>query len=138
MRFLKTSIAALTMMLLLSFNAFSQQANKEITRMLEDKQKREALFSVILNNDQLKEELMKRMMADKEGSGMMMNHMMHQAKNDSTMCKKMCSMMMDSDKMMNMMDDMKNNSSPKDTGNKEGNSHMQHHMDDKHKGKKKH
>lgn len=165
MKNLKTATAILTLVLLVSFNAFAQQINREVTRMLEDKQKREALFSAILNNEEMKQELMKRVMADKNQSGMMMQNMMNQAKSDSSMCnmmvqdghmmdmmmsnmmdgaekdpamcKKMCAMMMDSDKMMNMMENMKNNEGRQGSGNTEEKNHMQHHMDDQHKGKKK-
>lgn len=168
MKNLKTATSILTLVLLVSFNAFAQQTNREVTRMLEDKQKREALFSAILNNEEMKQELMKRMMADQNQSGMMQN-MMNKAKSDSSMCnmmghmmmqdghmmdmmmsnmvdgaekdpamcKKMCAMMKDSDKMMNMMENMKNNEGRQGSGNTEEKNHMQHHMNDQHKGKKK-
>lgn len=84
------------------FSAFAQRSNS-MAKMLEDKQKKEALFSAILNDKELREDLMKRMMADKESSRMMMQSMMNESKEDSSMCNMMGHMMMQDGHMMDMM-----------------------------------
>ncbi len=51
------------------------------------------------------------MMKDNHMQDMMMGKMMDGASKDDGMCKKMCMMMMDNDRMMNMMDKMKDEKS---------------------------
>ena len=145
-RFIKFSL--LTGIVLVSiFNSDLQAQDKsEAQAMLQNKEKKEQVFNAIIDNPELKKEMMQRMMksAKKDSSAcemmsnmmmddnhmmdMMMSGMMDKAESDDGMCKKMCMMMMESDKMMNMMDGMKDK---KQKGRKENNEkpNMEEHMD---------
>ena len=63
---------------------------------------------------------------------MMMSGMMDKAESDDGMCKKMCMMMMDNDKMMNMMDGMKD-TKQKGSEKNMGKSSMEQHMNEHNK-----
>lgn len=146
---MKKSITALVVVLITSLNLFAQKRN-DVEKMLADEQKKEAIFSAIMNDEELRKDLMQRMMGKAENDSsmcrmmdgmmmedghmmdMMMGNMMDKAEKDPSMCKKMCMMMMDSDKMRNMMDNMKNNEKPAEPGNRKGKNNMQNHMDDMH------
>ncbi len=141
-------MAALTVAVMISTNLYAQD-NKEASKMLEDKQKKEQVFSAILQDPDLKKEMMQRMMKDVEKDSssckmmgsmmmgddhmmdMMMSNMMDKAGEDDGMCKKMCMMMMDSDKMMDMMDTMKKDQ-PNDGGGKKTKSNKKDHLDSMH------
>lgn len=100
---IKKSFLALTVVLATSFNIFAQQNKDAAVKMLEDEQKKEAIFSAIMNDKQLKEDFMIRMMADKGSRNMMMKNMMNKIEKDSSMCMMMGSMMMEDGHMMDMM-----------------------------------
>ena len=149
---MKKSITALVVVLITSLNLFAQQRN-DVEKMLADEQKKEAIFSAIMNDEELREDLMQRMMNKAENDSsmcsmmggmmtenghmmdMMMGNMMDKAEKDPAMCKKMCMMMMDSDKMMDMMNKMKNNEEPAESGNSQGKNNMQNHREDMHQSK---
>ena len=150
----RKAITALVVVMISSLSLFAQQRN-DVEQMLADEQKKEAIFSAILNDDELRKDLMQRMMNKAENDtsmcnmmggkmmedghmmDMMMGNMMDKAEKDPAMCKKMCMMMMDSDKMMDMMDNMKNNEEPAEPGNKQGKTNMHKHMEDMHQRKNK-
>lgn len=145
---IKNTVAALTVAVMISTNLYAQN-NKEASKMLEDKQKREQIFRAILQNPDLKKEMMQRMMKDAEQDSssckmmgsmmmdddhmqdMMMSNMMDKAGENDGMCKKMCMMMMDNDKMMNMMDEMKKDQ-PNDGESKKNKSNKTDHLNSKH------
>lgn len=123
--------------------------------MLADEQKKEAIFSAIMNDEDLREDFMQKMMnkaksdlsmcnmmggmmmKDEHMMDMMMENMMDKAEEDPAMCKKMCMMMMNNGKMMDMMDNMKNKEEPAKSGNDSEKTNMQNHMEDMHKSKSK-
>ncbi|WP_156100665.1 hypothetical protein [Gillisia sp. Hel_I_29] len=116
----------------------AQEKDSAMKMMMQDNQKKEQVYTAIMENPELKKEMMQRMMKDakkdstsckmmgdmmmKDGhmKDMMMGEMMDGASEDDGMCKKMCMMMMDNDKMMNMMDKMKDEKSmaPKNKNDK--------------------
>lgn len=146
---IKNTIVALIVAIMISTNLYAQD-NKEASKMLKDKQKKEQVFSAILNDPGLKKEMMQRLMKDAEKDSsscemvgkmmmdddhmqdMMMCSMMDKANEDDPMCKKMCMMMMDNDKMMNMMDNMKDKKSKEGEKDKKEKSCMENHMDNRH------
>ena len=71
------------------------------------------------------------MMEDAHMMDMMMSGMMDKAGSDDSMCKKMCRMMMDNDKMMNMMVEIKDKKS-KEVEKKKEKSGMDKHMENQH------
>jgi hypothetical protein len=145
----KNILPALIVSVMLISTNLNAQDNKEVSTMLEDKQKKEQVFSAIMQDPDLKKEMMKRMMKDAKNDSssckmmgnmmmddehmqdMMMSSMMDKAGEDDGMCKKMCMMMMDNDKMMNMMDKMKSHP-PKNKDDKTGKTNMKYHSDYKH------
>ena len=145
---LKNTIAALSIAVMISSNLYAQDS-KEASEILKDKQKKEQVFSAILENPKLKNEMMQRIMsiAEKDSASckmmgnmmmddthmmdMMMSGMMDKAESDDRMCKKMCMMMMVNDKMMNMMDEMKDKKSKGGVKQMEK-SGMNKHMDNQH------
>ena len=145
---IKNTLTALAVAVMISTNLYAQD-NKETSKMLKDKQKKEQVFSAILQDPDLKKEMMQRMMKDAEKDSssckmmgsmmmdddhmqdMMMSNMMDKAGEDDGMCKKMCMMMMDNDKMMNMMDKMKKNQ-PNDGEGEKNKSNKTDHLDSKH------
>lgn len=132
----KNTIAILVVAVTMSTSLYAQDT-KEMSKMLEDNQKKEQVFTAIMQDPELKKEMMQRMMMDAKKDStsskmmgdmmmedgdmknMMMGKMMDGAAKDDGMCKKMCMMMMDNDKMMNMMDKMKDEKSmaPKNKNN---------------------
>lgn len=132
-------------------STFNLQAQDKTgtAEMLQNKEKKEEVFKAIVENPELKKEMMQHMMSNAEKDSasckmmgnmmmddahmmdMMMNGMMEKAESDDGMCKKMCMMMMDNDKMMNMMDEMKGKKS-KEGEKKEEKSGMDQHMDNQH------
>lgn len=142
----KNIIAILVVAVTMSTSLYAQDT-KEMSKMLEDNQKKEQVFTAIMQDPELKKEMMQRMMMDAKKDStsskmmgdmmmedgdmknMMMGKMMDGAAKDDGMCKKMCMMMMDNDKMMNMMDKMKDEKSmapknKKDKSIKKGNMKM--------------
>lgn len=120
-KILKRSLLIMAIMSTVSVSLSAQ--NKKVDKLLKNPQTKEEIFSAIMNNKNMKNDLMKRMMAD-SGSNRMMNMMQTVKKDTSTnmmstmmmgnpqmmnmmmndnMCGKMCSMMMNSDKMKDMM-----------------------------------
>ncbi|MCJ8167114.1 hypothetical protein MKJ04_19895 [Pontibacter sp. E15-1] len=79
------------------------QKTADATKMLKDEQRKEQIFSAILNDREMRAELMKRMMAEGDGSSMMMQHMMQATESDTATCNMMSSMMMKNPHMMDMM-----------------------------------
>jgi hypothetical protein len=96
-----------------------------ITTQLKDDTQRKTIISDLLVNDNYTTELMDAMMASDHTKKMMMsddhmmkmmkdtamhsrmmNHMMTMMEKDTTMCKNMCSKMMDNPKMKSMMEGM--------------------------------
>lgn len=146
---LKNTIAALTIAVMISPNLYAQDT-KEASEILKDKQKKEQVFSAILQDPDLKKEMMQRLMSNAEEDStsckmmgnmmmddahmmdMMMSGMMEKSESDDGMCKKMCMMMMKNDKMMNIMDEMKDKKS-KEGEKKMEKSGMDEHMDNNHK-----
>jgi len=121
-------------------------------KMLQDDQKKEKVYSAIMDDPEMKKEMMQRMMKEakkdstsckmmgnmmmKDGhmQDMMMGKMMDGASKDDGMCKKMCMMMMKDGKMMKMMDNMKEKDG-KSMGSKEkmGASNQEEHNSQMHK-----
>jgi len=148
---IKNTIAVLVLAVIMSTSLYAQD-NKEMSKMMKDNQKKEQVYTAIMENPELKKELMQRMMKDakkdstsckmmgdmmmKDGhmKDMMMGKMVDGAAEDDGMCKMMCMKMMDNDKMMNMMDKMKEEKSmsPKNKNDKsiKKGHNMEMHKDD--------
>ncbi|WP_375587303.1 hypothetical protein [Flagellimonas aurea] len=125
---IKNAITVLVLAVTMSTSLYAQDT-KEMSKMMQNEQKKEQVYTAIMQDPELKKEMMQRMMKDakkdstsckmmgdmmmKDGhmKDMMMGKMMDGASEDDGMCKKMCMMMMDNDKMMNMMDKMKDEKS---------------------------
>ncbi|SDR67976.1 hypothetical protein SAMN04487764_0210 [Gillisia sp. Hel1_33_143] len=148
---IKNTIAVLVLAVIMSTSLYAQE-NKEMSKMMKDNQKKEQVYTAIMENPELKKEMMQRMMKDakkdstsckmmgdmmmKDGhmQDMMMGKMVDGAAEDDGMCKMMCMKMMDNDKMMNMMDKMKEEKSmsPKNKNDKsiKKGHNMEMHKDD--------
>ncbi len=102
---MENSIQKTILFLLVAFvttgTALAQRA-ADASKMLKDENQKEEIFSAILEDKELKAELMNKMMQEGNGSGMMM-HMMQAAESDTATCRMMGSMMMDNPHMMDMM-----------------------------------
>lgn len=98
---IQKTVLAFIVALVTSGTALAQKT-ADASNILKDKQKKEQIFAAILNDKELKADLMKRMMQEGNGSGMMM-HMMQAAERDTATCNMMSSMMMDNPHMMDMM-----------------------------------
>jgi len=117
----KNTIAIIVVAVTMSTSLYAQDT-KEMSKMLQDNQKKEQVYTAIMQDPELKKEMMQRMMkeAKKDSTSckmmgdMMMGKMMDEAAEDDGMCKKMCM------KMMNMMDKMKDEKSmdPKNKNDK--------------------
>ncbi|GAB3833319.1 hypothetical protein GCM10028895_52220 [Pontibacter rugosus] len=88
----------------MAFTATSCAAQRtaDASTVLQDEKRTEQIFSTILNDQELKSELMGRMMAEGNGSGMV-RHMMQAAEGDTATCRMIGSMMMENPHMMDMM-----------------------------------
>ena len=125
---MKNTITVLILAVTMSTSLYAQDI-KKVSKMMENEEKKEQVFTAIMQDPELKKEMMQRMMKDAKKDStscnmmgemmmedghmqdMMMGKMMDGASKDDGMCKKMCMMMMDNDKMMNMMDKMKDEKS---------------------------
>ncbi|MDT0642531.1 hypothetical protein RM553_06760 [Zunongwangia sp. F363] len=143
---MKNIITVLVLAVTTSTSLYAQD-NKKISKMMENEEKKEQVFTAIMQDPELKKEMMQHMMKDakkdstscnmmgemmmKDGhmQEMMMGKMMDGAAKDDGMCKKMCMMMMDNDKMMNMMDKMKDKKSMDSMNKNEKSVEKDHNME---------